>query len=92
VASDVKRTVPAKLLRLVALYENMCQFVTPWCTAQTDRLYPEVPITQGVNIIDVTGVTLRQYWDLKSHLRDSSGIATAYYPETLDTIFVSWYC
>jgi len=31
---------------------------------------------------------LKQFWDLKSHLQDSSSLATAHYPETLDKIFV----
>jgi hypothetical protein len=82
------RTAPAKMLRVFALYEFMCRFVTPWCSAMTDRTTPEAPITQGCNIIDISGTGIRQFWDLKSHLQDSSGLATAYYPETLDKIFV----
>lgn len=80
---------PVKMLKLFALYENLCQFVTPWCTAMTDRPYPDTPITQGNNIIDISGTGLKQFWDLKAHLQDSSTLATANYPETLDRIFVS---
>jgi len=82
------RSAPAKMLRVFALYEHMCRFVTPWCSALTDRTTPDAPITQGCNIIDISGTGIRQFWDLKSHLQDSSGLATAYYPETLDKIFV----
>ena len=87
-ASMEGRSAPAKMLRVFALYESMCRFVTPWCTAMSDRPTPEAPITQGCNIIDISGTGIRQFWDLKSHLQDSSGLATAYYPETLDKIFV----
>jgi hypothetical protein len=77
------------MLRVFALYENLCRFTTPWCTALEDRSSPTAPITQGCNIIDIKGTGLKQFWDLKSHLQDSSQLATAYYPETLDKIFVS---
>lgn len=82
-------TATPKLLRLFALYENLCRFVNPWSTAVDDRPHSTTPITQGCNIIDITGVGLKQFWDLKSHLQDSSQLATAHYPETLDRIFVS---
>ena len=78
------------MLRLFALYENLVRFVSPWCTAIPSRPYAvTTPITQGINIIDVSGLGLRQFWSLKSHLQDSSQLATAHYPETLDKIFVS---
>lgn len=77
------------MLRLFALYENLVRFVLPLCAAMSDRPNAETPITQSSNIVDITGVGLKQFWDLKSHLQDSSGLATAYYPETLDRIFVS---
>jgi hypothetical protein len=77
-----------KLLRLFALYENLTRFVTPWCSALDDRPYHPTPITTGCNIIDIKGTGLKQFWDLKSHLQDSSTLATSYYPETLDKIFV----
>jgi hypothetical protein len=83
------RTEPAKMLRVIALYENLTRFVTPWCSALPNRPHLPAPITQGCNIIDIKGTGLKQFWDLKNHLQDSSQLATAYYPETLDRIFVS---
>jgi hypothetical protein len=79
---------PAKLLRLFALYENLIRFVMPLCTALTDREYPETPITQSNNIVDISGVGLKQFWNLRTHMQDASTLATAHYPETLDRIFV----
>ena len=42
------------------------------------------PITLSNNIVDVSGVSLRQFWNLKSHMQSASQLATAHYPETLD--------
>lgn len=83
---------PGKLLRLFALYENLTRFVMPLCTALTDREYPRTPITQSNNIVDISGVGLKQFWNLRGHMQDASTLATAHYPETLDRIFVSHYC
>ena len=87
--SKVDRKLPIKMQLLIALYENLTRFVLPLCATLTDRPHAHVPITQSSNIVDITGVGLKQFWDLKSHLQDSSGLATAHYPETLDRIFVS---
>jgi hypothetical protein len=54
-----------------------------------DRPNPEVPVTNSVNIVDISGVGLSQFWSLKGHMQDASTLATAKYPETLDRIFVS---
>jgi hypothetical protein len=77
-----------KLMRLFALYENLVRFVLPLCTALTDRDHPRTPITQSNNIVDISGVGLKQFWNLRTHMQDASTLATAHYPETLDRIFV----
>ncbi len=73
-----------KLLRLFALYENLTRFAQPLCTEMADRDHIEAPITLSTNIVDVSGVSLRQFWNLKSHMQAASQLATAHYPETLD--------
>jgi hypothetical protein len=80
-------TVPQRLLRLFALYENLLNFVMPLCS-QLPRPNPETPIVTSTNIVDVSGVGLKQFWNLKGHMQDASVLATAHYPETLDRIFV----
>lgn len=81
-------TVPQRLLRLFALYENLLNFVMPLCS-KLPRPNPETPIVTSTNIVDVSGVGLKQFWNLKGHMQDASVLATAHYPETLDRIFVS---
>ncbi|KAL4896024.1 CRAL-TRIO domain-containing protein [Aspergillus ambiguus] len=79
--------VPQRLLRLFALYENLLNFVMPLCS-RLSRPNPETPIVTSTNIVDVSGVGLKQFWNLKGHMQDASVLATAHYPETLDRIFI----
>ncbi|PGH19672.1 hypothetical protein AJ80_03827 [Polytolypa hystricis UAMH7299] len=86
-ATHASSKVPPRLLRLFALYENMTRFVLPLCS-QLERPNPETPIVSTTNIVDISGVGLRQFWNLKGHMQDASLLATAHYPETLDRIFI----
>ncbi|ERF73106.1 hypothetical protein EPUS_06567 [Endocarpon pusillum Z07020] len=81
-------STPAKMLPLFALYENLLRFTIPLCSSLEGRPNPEVPITNSNNIVDISGVGLKQFWNLKSHMQESSVLATAHYPETLDRIFI----
>lgn len=87
-AINLTSKVPQKMLRLFALYENLVNFALPLCSALPDRAYPETPVSQSSNIVDISNVGLRQFWSLKNHMQDASQLATAHYPETLDRIFI----
>ena len=87
-APQITSKVPVKMLRLFALYENMCRFILPLCSAIPNRPHQETPISQSNNIVDISKVGLKQFWNLKNHMQDASTLATAHYPETLDRIFV----
>jgi len=80
--------VPPKMLRLFALYENLTNFALPLCSAIPGRMFPETPVSQSSNIVDISNVGLKQFWNLKNHMQDASTLATAHYPETLDRIFI----
>lgn len=83
-----KMNTSAKMLPLFALYHNLLNFVLPFVST-LERPNPEIPITNSTNIVDISGVGLTQFWNLKNHMQDASVLATAHYPETLDRIFVS---
>lgn len=85
---SVQSKIPAKMLRLFALYENLTNFVLPLCSEMPNRPFPETPVSQSSNIVDISNVGLRQFWNLKNHMQDASQLATAHYPETLDRIFI----
>jgi hypothetical protein len=76
------------MLRLFSLYENLTRFNHPLCTQLKDREYSDVPITMCNNVVDISGVGLKQFWNLKTHMQSASQLATAHYPETLDRIFI----
>lgn len=90
--SKLKGPSPSRMLRLFALYENLTRFVMPLCSAVPGRPNPETPVDQSNNIVDISHVGLKQFWNLRSHMQDASTLATAHYPETLDRIFVSVPC
>jgi hypothetical protein len=79
-ATHADSKVPPRLLRLFALYQNMLNFVLPLCSS-LDRPNPETPIVSTTNIVDISGVGLKQFWNLKGHMQDASVLATANYPE-----------
>ncbi|KAI4209131.1 MAG: hypothetical protein LQ351_007912 [Letrouitia transgressa] len=79
---------PSRMLRLFALYENLTRFVMPLCSSVPGRPNPESPVDQSNNIVDISKVGLKQFWNLRSHMQDASQLATAHYPETLDRIFI----
>ncbi|KAI4218527.1 MAG: hypothetical protein L6R36_008906 [Xanthoria steineri] len=86
--SKVKGPSPSRMLRLFALYENLTRFVMPLCSAVPGRPNPESPVDQSNNIVDISRVGLKQFWNLRNHMQDASQLATAHYPETLDRIFI----
>ena len=45
-------------------------------------------IDKSVNIVDLSNVGLRKFWNLRSLLGTASSMATAHYPETVERIFV----
>ncbi|KAF6235477.1 hypothetical protein HO173_006160 [Letharia columbiana] len=47
-----------------------------------------ITINKSVNIIDLSNVGLRKFWNLRSILQTASSMATAHYPETVERIFV----
>ena len=76
-ATHKSSKVSSKLLRLFALYENMLQFVLPLCS-YLDRPHPESQIVSTTNIVDISGVGLKQFWNLKGHMQEASTLATAH--------------
>ncbi|KAF7295766.1 CRAL-TRIO domain-containing protein [Mycena chlorophos] len=89
-ASDGAPTqpIPGKLRVLCGLYENMSEFVLPLCSAVPSRPSPHTPITSTAHIVDVSGVGLMGFWNLKNHMQAASALATAHYPETLSQIYL----
>lgn len=71
-----------------------------YVTRFTQRLCTRLPHAEGieagggatidksVNIVDMSNVGLRKFWNLRGLLQTASTMATAHYPETVERIFV----
>lgn len=75
-------------LHFHALYENLLQFVFP-LASQLSHPQASRPISASTHIIDVSGVSVRQFWGIRKYLQEASVAATTHYPETLGRVFVS---
>ncbi|KAG6826635.1 hypothetical protein H0H92_015052 [Tricholoma furcatifolium] len=73
--------------RIIALYECMVRFAFPLCSS-LPHPSPSTPITSATSIIDLEHVAIGSMWHLRSHLAEASRLATANYPETLNTIVI----
>jgi hypothetical protein len=65
----------------------MTRFVMPLCSYLPHATYP-TPVSNVTTIIDLDSVSLSSMWSLRNHLQQASTLATANYPETLNTIAV----
>lgn len=77
-----------RFICFAALYENLLRFTQPLMTELPGRHHGQVPVTLSTYVFDVSGVSFRQFWDLKSHIHTLAYIASSYYPETLGHIFI----
>ncbi|KAK4050357.1 cytosolic factor, phosphatidylinositol/phosphatidylcholine transfer protein [Microbotryomycetes sp. JL221] len=73
--------------RLMVLMEALPAFTMPLCNA-CSRPDMSTPIDSTISIIDVTGVSMSRFWQLKSHMQRASVMATNYMPETLGRLFI----
>ena len=65
--------------------EYSTRFVQPLCA----RMHVNRAMPCSIFIVDLTGVTVRHFWNLRAHLQRVSTMATLHYPESVEKIFVS---
>lgn len=85
---DSESDVPSHILHFHALYDNLIRFVTP-LVSELPRPNPNIPVSASTHIIDISGVSLKQFFSIRNYLQESSELATKHYPETLGRVFVS---
>lgn len=70
--------------------EYVTRFTQRLCTQLSHPPDPQggLIIDKSTNIIDLSNVGLRKFWNLRSLLQTASSMATAHYPETVERIFV----
>ncbi|CAF9913891.1 MAG: hypothetical protein ALECFALPRED_009131 [Alectoria fallacina] len=65
------------------------EYVTNFTQRLCNRVQNDgIVINKSVNIVDLSNVGLRKFWNLRSLLQTASSMATAHYPETVERIFV----
>ncbi|KAJ5770055.1 CRAL/TRIO domain-containing protein [Penicillium nucicola] len=82
-----KPDVPIHILHFHALYENLLQFTFP-LASELPRPDPEHETAASTHIVDISNVSLVQFWNIRRYLQDASRIGTDFYPETLARVFV----
>ena len=79
-----------------AVHDHLTRMVMPLCSAMVDRPSPEIPITKQLIIADISSLSYKQVWQLKSYLKGFSDLLALNYPEVLDQVLVSililWSC
>ncbi|KAJ5674768.1 CRAL/TRIO domain-containing protein [Penicillium maclennaniae] len=83
--SHAQSEVPIHLLHLHALY--LLQFVFP-LVSELPRPDMRRPILSSTHIVDISNVSVFQFWNIRKYLQEASKVATAHYPETLGRVFV----
>ena len=78
----------ANAILFSTLLEYFKRFTIPVCNAIPDRPDPQKPVISGTTIVDISGVSIRQWWQLKDHINEASKLHAKYSPDTLDQSFV----
>ena len=80
--------VSAPLLRAFAVFDDLTRFIMPLLSAMPDRPDADKPVTKTLIIADITGLDMRQLWNMKRWLQDSIKLLSDNYPEILDQVLV----
>lgn len=80
--------VSTEMLRAFAVYEHLTRFIMPLCTAASGNSRPEEAITKMLCVVDISGIGVKQVWNLRGYLQDLSKLFATNYPEILDKVFV----
>ena len=86
---DIPKSVSIDSLRPYAIFDNAVRFVLPLCSAVPNTLDSNKPITKAVYIVDISSITLKQVWDMRNWIKNTSGLLADTYPEIVDKILVS---
>ncbi|KAK8927867.1 Phosphatidylinositol/phosphatidylcholine transfer protein SFH11 [Metarhizium anisopliae] len=71
----------------IVFHDYLTRFVFPVCSAMRDRKQPGTAISSAVYIADVSGMTLKQAWNLRMYIQDFSVLLSTCFPEVIDRIY-----
>ncbi|KAM3072138.1 hypothetical protein ACMFMG_008596 [Clarireedia jacksonii] len=76
------------LMPVLVYHENKTRFVLPLCSAVRQKTDGGFPVTNCLYLVDISGLSLKQAWDIREYVQDTSGILANNYPEVIDKVFV----
>ncbi|KAL2042652.1 hypothetical protein N7G274_004411 [Stereocaulon virgatum] len=85
---NIPKSISIGSLRPYAIFDNAVRFVLPLCSAVPNRPNPHKPITKAVYVVDISSITLKQVWDMRNWIKNTSGLLADAYPEIVDKILI----
>ncbi|EFY84975.1 hypothetical protein J3458_015326 [Metarhizium acridum] len=79
--------VSSTMEQAIVIHDYLTRFVFPVCSAMLDRKQPGTAISSAVYIADVSGMTLKQAWNLRMYIQDFSMLLSTCFPEVIDRIY-----
>lgn len=86
--SKMPGIVSTEMLRAFTIFDMLTRFVMPLCSAVPNRKYPDVAVTKMLCVVDISGMGLRQFWNLRGYMQDWGKLVGINYPEVLDHVLV----
>ncbi|KAL8728360.1 MAG: hypothetical protein Q9181_005370 [Wetmoreana brouardii] len=80
-----EHAVSPELLRSSVVYDSLTRFVLPLCSGTPGG--PD-PVHKTLQLVDITGIGIRQVWNLRSYVQDLARLLSRNYPEILDHVFI----
>ena len=85
-------SVSVEMIRAFAVYEHLTRFIMPLCTSVPGRPDHEQVITKMLCIVDISGIGLKQFWNLRGYIQDIAKLFATSYPEILSRVLVCTAC
>ena len=76
------------MLRAFTIFDTLTRFFMPLCSTVPDRKYPDVAVTKMLCVVDISGMGLRQFWNMRGYMQDFAKLVGINYPEILDHVLV----
>ncbi|KAI9155011.1 SEC14 cytosolic factor [Paramyrothecium foliicola] len=70
----------------VVFHDYLTRFVLPLCSVACDRPDTQRPVTSAVYLVDVSSLTLKQGWSVRSYAQDISKLLATCYPEVVERV------
>ncbi|KAL8659055.1 MAG: hypothetical protein Q9226_000636 [Calogaya cf. arnoldii] len=80
-----EHAVSPELLRSFVVYDSLTRFVMPFCSGTAGG--PD-PVHKTLQLVDITGIGIRQVWNMRAYIQDLARLLSGNYPEILDSVFL----